>query len=217
MNSKSLNYSLMFSALFLLGLAGIFSYGYMGYKANITNNDTLNAEVLNPENILTITGNTEFSLTIDADNLSIVNATNTEANYIDNTQTVTINLTVEKDKYKSAVTCDYEFYYEPEEQYDNSEGVGSLIELGFEGDCTGCAANPTKFGPISIGGVTKDKQQSLYSGSITTEASTGTATQTWQLHYRFYNLNLDQSGVVNQHPSGKVVIKGKNCRANRAS
>ncbi len=213
MNTKSLNYSLMFSALFLLGLAGIFSYGYMGYKANVINNDTLNAEILNPENILNITGDTNFSLIIDADHLSIVNATNDETNYIDNTKNVTINLTVDKEKYKSAITCDYEIYYEPTVEYTNSAEVGNLIELGFAGECTQCATNQNKFGPISISGVKQGAQASLYKGSITTDASTGAATQTWALHYRFYNLDIDQSSVINKQPSGKVVIKGNECRA----
>ncbi len=216
-NTKSLNYSLLLTVIFLVALAAIFSYGYMGYKANVINNDTLSGEVLKPENILSITGDTNFALNITLDELSIVEANNNLSDFIEDNENVTINISVEPEKYKNAVTCDYVFYYEPTTEYKPSPGAESLTELGFSGNCTGCVAPKNTFGPVSIANKTQGTKEQLYEGSITTDPATGKATQTWQFHYRFYNLEIDQSSVIGKNPSGKIIIEGKNCYAAKNS
>ncbi len=216
-NNKSLNYSLLFTTIFLVGLSAIFSYGYMGYKANIVNNDTtISGEVLKPENILNISGDNNFALNITLDELSLVSASNSLTDYIDDTKNITINLSVDSKKYTSAVTCDYVFYYEPTTEYTASSEVGNLTELGFSGNCRDC--NPSaNFGPISIAGKKPNNKEQLYEGKITTNPTTGTAIQNWQFSYRFYNLDIDQSSVIGQKPSGKIIIEGKNCYATKNS
>ena len=212
-NTKGLNYSLLFTVIFLVALAAIFSYGYMGYRANIINNDTLSGEVLKPENILNITGDTNFALNITLEELSIVDANNTLTDYIEDSKNVTINVSVDPDKYKTAVTCDYVFYYEPIQEYTASKGSTDsiLTELAFTGSVSD---SETKFDPVSIAGV--QEKQKLYSGKITTNPETGKAEQKWTLSYRFYNLDVDQTDVIGKNPSGKIIIQGENCYAEKS-
>lgn len=211
-NIKSINYSLLFSALFLLGLAAIFSYGYIGYKADVKNDINFNATILKPEDVLSITGDTNFSLNIDLESLSFENATNEQDSYIDSTQSAIISLDLDPNKYKTPVTCNYEFTYEPITEYIPSLGSDDLVELGFEGECENCLISNAKFGPVSIGGIAEGDRQKIYEGSITSDSETGQAEQKWNLHYRFYNLDLDQSSVIGQNPSGKIIIKGLSCK-----
>lgn len=208
-NTKSLNYSLLFTVIFLIALAAIFSYGYIGYVANTINNSTLSGQVLKPENILTITGDTGFVLNITLDNLSIVDANDNLSNYIEDNKEVIIKVSLDPDKYQTAVTCNYKIFYEPITPYKASSASQSaqLQELVLVGH----ASDSLKFEPVPITGL--NTKTELYSGSITTDSRTGTAEQAWQLSYRFYNLDVDQTDVVGQSPSGKIIIQGENCYA----
>ncbi len=206
--NKNLIYSLSLTVVFLVGLAAIFSYGYIGYKANISNTDVLNGNVLNPQNIFNITGNTNFSLNVTLDNLTVSTANNNMSKYIDETHNVTINVTVNPSQYKKAVTCNYKIYYQPTTQYTASSASSGKTELGISGEISNTSTN---FTTTSIANVSSKKE--LYSGNITTNQTTGTASQTWSLHYRFYNLDVDQSDVIGKNPSGKIIIEGQNCYA----
>ena len=208
--NKNLIYSLSLTVVFLVGLAAIFSYGYIGYKANISNNDVLNGNVLNPENIFSISGNTDFNLNITLENLNVTSADNNMTNYIDDTKNVTINVSVSPEQYKKAITCEYKIYYQPTTEYKASAASTGKTELGISGEISNTS---TKFDAKSIGNVSSKTE--LYSGNITTNQTTGTASQEWSLHYRFYNLDVDQSDVIGKSASGKIIIEGQNCYASK--
>ena len=201
-------YSLLFSIILIVGVLGIVSYGFIG-RSNVEGNTNMQGSILEPSDILSITGDTNFSLDVTLDNLSILESSNNGASYIDDTKNINISIAVDPNLYKSVVTCNYSIYYVPQNVYRASQASidASLIELGF----TGSDGN-NSFGLTSINNLS-DKTL-LYSGSISTDLNTGKNSKNWELSYRFYNLDVDQVDALGQSPAGKVTIEGTGCTLN---
>lgn len=247
MDKKNAIYGLIFSIVFLVGVVAIVSYGFIAGRAQSNGVSNVGGDILEPSELITISGDTDFSLNITLEDLSILDASNEGENYIEDTKTITITVNDDTSIYSNGVQCDYSIYYEPITVYNaSSESIAQgLIELGFIG-----SSGSNSFELKSISGVTSktllysgvansspliDETQELSntikpgmgSGILGESSSENSVSRgiinpgglhslnsvSWNLSYRFYNLDIDQSDALGQYPSGKIVIEAGECRS----
>ena len=196
------------SMIIVICLASIFAatFSYIGKPTTSNNVNTNVTIVANDVVTFQYTGTTTLNLTAALSNLAVANASNSYTSYsVSELTNRTVSMTSNATVFPNGLTCSYDIIYTPTVAYTQtpaatSAGLRELVLRGKIGNTVYFETNVAGSSPVL-----------LYSHSISTTASSATATQEWGFSVRFYNLNIDQEQATGQTPSGVVSIQNVKC------
>lgn len=176
-----------------------FTFAFVGAPSG-KNNINVTGNILDASDALSLTysGDTNLSLNITMDDLNIENAGAGHGNdMVINQAEINVILSADSNFYPSGAKCNYTVEYHPINVFVPSPEAfaQSLDELTIHGKSL---ANITT--PIV-----------LEEGVVATSAGSNTGSQPHLYTYTFYNLPIDQSNLIGQSPSGKIVVVPGEC------
>ena len=211
MNKNGRLFVLIISIVLFLVSVLTLSFAYIGRSDSIVvspNNTVVQGSFRSANQCanLTATASGSLGLNVDFNALDSSTSSNSYTSYIDSpVVTLTINIAKSSDTTYSNVTCSYMLSYVPTTKYTPSSGAVSagLMELAVIG-----SSSSNSFNAVDIGN--KTSKTTLKTASITT-TSGQPKSEVWSIKMRFYNLDIDQSGIMNQSPKGNIFVEQVSC------
>ncbi|MGN1379825.1 MAG: hypothetical protein ACI4XR_05520 [Bacilli bacterium] len=190
--------------LLTLSILLAISYAFFGRLIENTNTNAI-TQINTSYYSLTTEGNTNISLNLTEDSLSIETASNTTPALTSNGGNISLNLTT-LDSAKD-ISCSYDIVYEPINALNSSNS--SLKEFTISGS----SSSGLSFNEVNVTG--NSTVTLLSNATIETNASSSLSTlDTWNFTVNFYNLNTAQDYIVGSNISGNIKLANINCGFN---